>query len=194
MAINKVIYAGNTLIDLTGDDVTASDILSGKKAHDKTGTQIIGSCSYDSNTTDATASASEILATKTAYVNKSKVTGQMTNNGAVTGTITTKAQEYTIPQGFHDGSGKVSIDSTEQGKIIAGNIKSGVEILGVTGSYNGSSVSAQTKTVTPYTTSKTYTPESGYDYFSEFTVSGITYTETQNTYGTTVSIGDVAPS
>lgn len=194
MAINKVIYAGNTLIDLTGDDVTASDILSGKKAHDKTGTQIIGSCSYDSNTTDATASASEILATKTAYVNKSKVTGQMTNNGAITGTITTKAQEYTIPQGFHDGSGKVSIDSTEQGKIIAGNIKSGVEILGVTGSYNGSSVSAQTKTVTPYTTSKTYTPESGYDYFSEFTVSGITYTETQNTYGTTVSIGDVAPS
>lgn len=194
MAINKVIYAGNTLIDLTGDTVSASDLTYGITAHDKTGTQITGSSTKDSDTTDATASASEILATKTAYVNKSKITGQMTNNGAVTGTITTKAQEYTIPQGFHDGSGKVSIDSTEQGKIIAGNIKSGVSILGVTGSYNGSSVSAQTKTVTPYTTSKTYTPESGYDYFSQFTVDAITYTETQNTYGTTVSIGDVAPS
>lgn len=194
MAINKVIYAGNTLIDLTGDDVTVNDLAYGVKAHDKTGTQITGQSTKDSDTTDATAAASEILATKTAYVNKSKITGQMTNNGAVTGTITTKAQEYTIPQGFHDGSGKVSIDSTEQGKIIAGNIKSGVSILGVTGSYNGSSVSAQTKTVTPYTTSKTYTPESGYDYFSQFTVDAITYTETQNTYGTTVSIGDVAPS
>lgn len=194
MAINKVIYGGDTLIDLTSDTVSASDILSGKKAHDRTGTQITGSCTYDSNTTDATANASEILATKTAYVNKSKITGQMTNNGAVTGTISTKAQEYTIPQGFHDGSGKVSIDSTEQSKIIAGNIKSGVQILGVTGDYNGSSVSAQTKTVVPYTTSKTYTPDQNYDYFSEFTVSGITYTETANTYGTTVTIGDVAPS
>lgn len=194
MAINKIIYGGDTLIDLTSDTVSASDILSGKKAHDRTGTQITGSCTYDSNTTDATANSSEILATKTAYVNKSKVTGQMTNNGAVTGTITTKAQEYTIPQGFHDGSGKVSIDSTEQSKIIAGNIKSGVQILGVTGDYNGTAVTAQTKTVTPYTTSKTYTPDQNYDYLSQVTVNAITYTETANTYGTTVTIGAVDPS
>ena len=35
MAINKVIYGGETLIDLTGDTVTADKILSGFTAHDK---------------------------------------------------------------------------------------------------------------------------------------------------------------
>lgn len=181
--INKVIYGGDVLIDLTGDTVTASDILSGKKAHDKSGTQITGNCTYDSNTTDATASASEILATKTAYVNKNKITGEMTNNGAVTGTISTKAGQYTVPSGYHDGSGKVSISSTEQAKIIAGNIKSGVSILGVTGSYSGESVTAQTKTVTPSTSQQVILPDQNYDYLSQVTVNAIPYTETLNASG-----------
>ncbi len=194
MGINKIIYGGNTLIDLTGDTVTASDILTGKTAHDKSGTVITGECDFDSYTGDATATSSEILATKTAYVNGNKLTGEMVNNGAVAGVITTKAQEYTIPQGFHDGSGKVKIDTTEQGKIIPSNIKTGIEILGVTGEYGGESATVQTKTVTPYTTSKTYTPDVGYDYFSQFTVSAIKYVESANTYGTTVTIGEVAPN
>lgn len=77
--VNKVIYGGQTLIDLTGDTVTASDILTGKKAHDKSGAQITGSCSYDADTSDANATAAEILATKTAYVAGSKITGSMPN-------------------------------------------------------------------------------------------------------------------
>lgn len=194
MGINKIIYGGNTLIDLTGDTVTTNDILSGKTAHDKTGTIITGQCTYDADTSDATASVSEILNTKTAYVNGSKITGEMVNNGAVTGTISTKAGQYTVPIGYHDGSGKVSIDSTEQSKIIPGNIKSGVWILGVEGNYGGESATVQTKSVTPYTTSKTYTPDTGYDYFSQFTVGAIKYVETAKTYGTTVTIGDVAPN
>ncbi len=95
---NKVIYDGNVLIDLTGDTVTADKVLSGYKAHDKSGAQITGSCDYDSNTTDATAGVAEILATKTAYVNKAKLTGTMPNKGAVNGSIATKAQQYTVPQ------------------------------------------------------------------------------------------------
>lgn len=190
MAINKVIYDGTTLIDLTGDTVAANKLLSGYTAHDKSGASITGSCTYDSNTTDATASTSEILATKTAYVNGAKITGEMTNNGSVTGTITTKAQQYTIPQGFHDGSGKVSIDSTEQGKIIAGNIKSGVSILGVTGTYNGASVTAQTKTVSPSSSQQVITPDTGYDYLSQVTITAIDYVETSNSAGgVTVTIG-----
>ena len=191
MAINKVIYGGNTLIDLTGDTVAASDILYGKKTHDKTGTQITGSCTYDSNTTDATANTSEILYGKTAYVNKSRITGVMANNGSVTGTISTTAGEYTIPVGYHDGSGKVSIDSTEQSKIVAGNIKNGVTILGVEGTYSGQSVSVQSnKNATPSTSSQTITPDSPtYDYLAQVTVAAIPYAETSNTYGTTVTIG-----
>lgn len=182
--VNKVIYGGQTLIDLTGDTVTASDILTGKKAHDKSGAQITGTCSYDADTSDANATAAEILATKTAYVAGSKITGSMPNRGAVTGTISTKTQQYTIQNGYHDGSGKVSISSTEQAKIIAGNIRQGVTILGVEGTMSGSEdVHAQTKTVTPATTAQTVTPDTGYNYLTQVTVNAIPYVETDNASG-----------
>ena len=181
--INKVIYGGDTLIDLTVDDVAASDVLSGKKFHLPSGEPKTGTCPYDADTSDATAVAAEILATKTAYKNGSKLTGTMPNKGAVTGTISAKAEQYTVPQGYHDGSGKVSISSTEQAKIIAGNIKSGVQILGVTGSYTGEAISAQAKTATPTTAQQTILPDTGYDYLSQVTVAAIPYTETDNTAG-----------
>lgn len=135
MAINKVIYGNQTLLDLTSDDVTASDVAQGKIFHDRSGATVTGTNTYDADTSDADAIASEILATKTAYVNGTKLTGTMPNRGAVTGSISEVAGEYTIPNGYHDGTGTVAIDATEQAKIIAGNIKSGVEILGVTGTY-----------------------------------------------------------
>lgn len=182
--INKVIYGGNTLIDLTEDTVVANKLLSGYTAHDKSGAPITGSCNFNVNASDANASASEILANKTAYVGSSKVTGTMVNNGSVTGTITTKAQQYTIPVGYHDGSGKVSISSTEQAKIIATNIRQGVTILGVEGSMTGTEdVTAETVTVTPATTAQTVTPSTGYNYISQVTVNAIPYSETANPAG-----------
>lgn len=92
MAINKVIYGGETLIDLTGDTVTADKILSGFTAHDKGGEPITGTCEYDVDSSDATAAVAEILQGKTAYVRGQKLTGTMKNNGAVTGTISSKEQ------------------------------------------------------------------------------------------------------
>lgn len=188
--INKVIYGGNTLIDLTGDTVTASDLAYGKTAHDKTGTVITGINTNDSDTTDATAAAAEILSTKTAYVNKNKITGEMPNRGAIAGTISTLSP-YTIQNGYHDGSGTVSIDSTEAGKIVAANIKSGITILGVQGSYSGESISVEAnKTVTPSTTVQTVLPTSPtYDYLAQVTVNAIPYSETPNSFGITVTIG-----
>lgn len=188
--INKVIYGGNTLIDLTGDTITVSDLAYGKTAHDKTGAVITGSNTNDSDTTDATAAAAEILSTKTAYVNKNKITGEMPNRGAVAGTISTLSP-YTIQNGYHDGSGTVSIDSTEVGKIVAANIKNGVTILGVQGSYSGESISVEAnKTVTPSTVAQTILPTSPtYDYLAQVTVNAIPYSETPNSFGITVTIG-----
>lgn len=181
--INKVIYGGTTLIDLTSDTITASDLAYGKTAHDKSGAVITGTSTKDSTTTDANATAAEILSTKTAYVNKNKIIGEMPNRGAVAGTISTLSP-YTIQNGYHDGSGTVSIDSTEADKIIAANIKSGVTILGVQGSYSGESVDVESsKTVTPTTVSQTILPSSGYDYLAQVIVNAIPYTETDNAAG-----------
>lgn len=195
MAKNKVVYGGQVLVDLTDATLGQNDgakILAGETAYGKDGEKITGTSTYDADTSDADASASEILATKTAYVNGNKLTGTMPNNGAVAGTID-DLTAYTIPAGYHDGSGTVAIDSTETAKIIASNIKEGVEILGVTGTYTGEGVTAQAKTATPYTTQQTILPDSGYDYLSQVTVEAIYYNEVANAYGTTVEIGTVAP-
>jgi hypothetical protein len=183
--VNKVIYGGTTLIDLTADTITAADLQSGVTAHDKSGATITGTNTYDSDTSDDTAVVAEILATKTAHARGTQLTGTMPNNGAVAGVISTVDGEYTVPQGYHDGSGKVGIDSTEQSKIIANNIRENITILGVTGTMTGSEdVHAQSKSVTPSASSQVVAPDSPtYNYLSQVTVAAIPYTETDNSAG-----------
>ena len=188
---SKVVLSnGTVLMDLTSDTVTASDLLEGVTAHRKDGAPITGTCTYDADTSEDTAAVGEILAGKTAHARGALLTGTMTNVGAVSGTISTKAGQYTVPQGYHDGSGKVQISSTEQAKIIAGNIKSGVQILGVTGTYSGESITAQSKNATPSWSSQTIQPDSGYDYLSAVTVAAIPIAYADNSAGgRTVTIG-----
>ena len=191
MGNSKVIYNGKVLIDLTGDTVDASKLLAGIKAHDKAGNAITGTCAYNANTSDATAAAAEILKGKTAYVKGSKVTGTMPNNGAITGTISTVAGAYTVPQGYHDGSGKVNILATEQAKLIPTNIREGITVLGVEGIMSGAEdMKAQAKTVTPKATAQEILPDEEYNCLSQVTVAAIPYVESDNEAGgKTITIG-----
>ena len=180
--INKLVVGNETKFDLTADTVTADKLLKDITAHDKSGAPITGTCTYDADTQDATAAVAEILEGKTAYARGAKLTGTMPNKGAVSGTIATK-DAYTIPMGFHDGSGTVSIDATESAKIVAGNIKSGVTILGVEGTFSGETVTAQTKSVTPTMSAQTVLPDEGYDYLSQVSVAAIPVNYSDNSAG-----------
>lgn len=97
--VNKVVYGNTTLIDLTGDDVTAASVLSGKKFHLKSG-----------------AAATGTIASQAAQ------------------TITPGTSDQTIAAGkYLSGAQTIKGDAN----LAAGNIKSGVSIFGVNGSYNG---------------------------------------------------------
>lgn len=190
MARSKIVIGGETYMDLTADTVTAEDVASGKTFHLASGESATGTSTLDSDTSDDTALAGEILNNKTAHARGAQLKGTMPNNGAVSGTISTKAGVYTVPQGYHDGSGTVQIATDEQNKIIANNIKSGVQILGVTGNYSGESVTAEAKTVTPSFEQQTVLPSSGVDYLSQVTVNAIPVSEVVNSSGgTTVTVG-----
>lgn len=190
MAVNKVIYGSTVLLDLTADTVTADKILTSYTAHDASGTIITGTCDYDVNSQDATVKVAEILSGKTAYARGTKLTGTMPNNGAVSLTISNVDDSISIAQGYHDGSGTVSILPEEKAKLIAANIKQGITILGVTGTLEpSSSVKVHAKTVTPSINSQIVLPDSGYDYLSQVTVNAIPYVEAENSAGgTTVTI------
>ena len=189
--IGKVVLGDEVLVDLTADTITAEDLKKGVTAHDKSGAVITGTNTKDATTADATAAAAEILSGKTAYVKGAKVTGTMKNNGAVSGEISTVAGTYSVPVGYHDGSGKVAISATEQKKLIPANIRQGVSVLGIVGTMSGTEgAKAQAKTVTPSLAQKTVTPDTGYDYLSQVVVSAIPVTRTDNTSGgQTVTIG-----
>lgn len=191
--ISKVIYGNRTLIDLTGDTVTASDVINSKKFHNADGTIGTGTCTYDVDSSSATASVGEVLTGKTFAKDGSVLTGTMPNRGSQVGNISTKAGEVSIQQGYHDGSGKVTINATEQAKLIPGNIKNGVQILGVDGSYTGSElIKATTLSATSGIEAQTILPSDlgDYDYFTQVSIAAIPYSEVVNpSGGYTATIG-----
>ena len=118
-----------------------------------------------SGQTSGTATAARILSGRTAWVNGSKLTGTMTNRGAISQKLVANGS-YTVPAGWHNGSGKVTQSLTTQGAktvtpttsnqtacaanrwttgniVVAGNanlkaanIKNGITIFGIRGTKN----------------------------------------------------------
>ena len=86
------------------------------------------------NAKDCNATATDILSGKTAAVGKNIVTGTMTNNGAVSKSLNAGAS-YTIPKGYHNGSGKVAANSlasqnavAPKGKVVTNTVATGQTI------------------------------------------------------------------
>lgn len=191
MGVAKFVYGNEVKFDLTGDTLTKDKALKGYTFHDANGDPQTGACEFDVDSSDVTAKVAEVLAGKTYAAQGAVKTGTMPNNGAVNGTISTKAGVYNVPQGYHDGSGKVQIASAEQAKLIGSNIRQGVTILGVEGTMSGTEgAKAQAKEATPSTKEQVILPDSGYNYLSQVKVAPIPYVESTNASGgITITIG-----
>lgn len=150
MAINQIYYGNIELINLQNDTITAADVCNQKTFHLPDGTIAQGINTYDADTKDADAEASNILLNKTAYINGNKIIGTMPNNGSMTAGLSTKTATRVIPVGYTSG-GTVSISTTEQNKLIADNIKSGVTILGVPGTFTSDATATSNDIITDKT-------------------------------------------
>lgn len=188
--VNKVVVDGVVKLNLEADTVEASKLAQGYTAHDASGAPITGTNTFDSDTSEDTLTAAEALVGKTFHARGTEYTGSMPNRGAIAEVIDDINDVITVPQGYHDGSGTVQMDATEKAKVIPGNIKDGVEMFGVTGTYTGEGVTAQAKTATPTFAQQTILPDQDYDYLSQVTVEPIPITYTDNAAGgQTLTVG-----
>lgn len=160
LPINKVVYGGKTLIDLTHDNITQEDVLENISFHSPDG--LI-------------------------------VQGTMPNNSNLNGTIQNLNQPYTIPLGYHNGMGKVTIDANEQEKLIASNIREGIQVLGIEGTMSDiEGMKNTTLSVIPQIEEQNFIPSDLGDFNSieQVTIAPIPIIENDNNYGgKTVTIG-----
>lgn len=184
--VNKVVYGSDILIDLTQDNVTQESVLANRTFHAPNGAQLLGTCTFDVDSSGATATVDEVIAGKTFGKGGQLQTGRMVNQGGFVGTITTKQDSITIPVGYHDGSGFVSIAQVERDKLIPGNIAQGIQILGVTGTHTGmDTITATAANVIPSVVPQTILPTDlgDYQFISQVNVTAIPYVEVDNAAG-----------
>ena len=189
--VNKVVIGKETKLDLTADTVTPDKLAEGITAHDKSVALITGTSTKDADTSDATAAVAEVLTGKTFYARGAKMTGTMPNNGEVHGEIATVDGKYTIPMGLHDGAGGVTIEATEQAKLVPANIREGVTVLGVVGTVHGTEgTKPQAESDPPTFEQQVVMPDAAYNCLSQVTVQAIPATYVDNAAGgQTLTIG-----
>lgn len=128
----KVSGTGTVLPALTNPG-TAGDLLKDKELLDGSGNIVTGTLVPGSDTQDATATAADILAPKTAYIAAGKVTGTISTKGNAD--VTADGPTVAVPPGYYPQA--VNKTVSDPG-LIPGNIKAGVDIFGVTGTLTSS--------------------------------------------------------
>lgn len=187
---SKVVLAtGEVVMDLTQDDVKPEHVQKDIYFHDKTGKKQQGTNTKTVDASKATAEAAEVLVGRTFGKGNEMQTGTMPDNSGKNVEIST-VSGTPIPKGYSDGSGVAKLSAAEIAKLIAGNIKEGVTILGVSGSYGADDISSQSKVVTPTFSKQTINPDPEFSFLSSVEVEAIKVVRTDNEAGgVTVTIG-----
>lgn len=126
--------------------------------------------------TASAATTAQNITPDSGYDGLSKVTINAATKQNKTVAPSTSQQTVSPDSGYY-GLNAVTVSAvtkTIDSNIAAGNIKSGVTILGVTGNYSGGSITLQEKTVTPTVNQQSVTPDTGYGGLSKVTVNAAT--------------------
>lgn len=187
---SKVVLSnGDVLIDLTQDDVKPEHVQKDIYFHDKTGARKQGTNTKTVDASNATAEAAEVLVGRTFGKGNEMQTGTMPDNSGQNIEISSLGGTP-IPKGYSDGSSVAKLSDSEIAKLVAGNIKEGVSILGVVGDYGADDISSQSKTVTPTFEKQVVNPDEGYTFLSSVEVEAIKVDRKDNEAGgVTVTIG-----
>lgn len=187
---SKVVLSnGDVLIDLTQDDVKPEHVQKDIYFHDKTGARKQGTNTKTVDASNATAEAAEVLVGRTFGKGNEMQTGTMPDNSGQSIEISSLGGTP-IPKGYSDGSSVAKLSDAEIAKLVAGNIKEGVEILGVMGEFGADDISSQSKTVTPTFEKQVINPDEGYTFLSSVEVEAIKVDRKDNEAGgVTVTIG-----
>ena len=187
---SKVVLSnGDVLIDLTQDDVKPEHVQKDIYFHDKTGARKQGTNTKTVDASNATAEAAEVLVGRTFGKGAEMQTGTMPDNSGHNIEISSLGGTP-IPKGYSDGSSVAKLSDAEIAKLVAGNIKEGVSILGVMGEFGADDISSQSKTVTPTFEKQVINPDEGYTFLSSVEVEAIKVDRKDNeSGGVTVTIG-----
>ena len=162
MAYNKIIYGGNTLIDLTGDNVTAADVRGGVQFTGPDGEHSLGNMPERGAVTGTISTRDGVYTIPAGH-----------HNGSGTCQISAVERNKILPENIKLGCTLLGIQGSYAGETPT--------LQTITKSYTPSA-SAQSEQITA---------GSGYDAIEKVTVTvaAIPYAETANQYGTTVTIG-----